>query len=507
MFAKPNLYRIGLSSLFGRRCKLKRYKLSEAASYLIVTDFSDLRFARIGQNSLGLAKVESNDSQSRHVKVSRWLRFVGIGRRNGFRSAWASPYKSIGANTMFSTNRKQHAKRQLDESIHQLTGSLTHARQPFWRLLQIVRGSSTLLRPVLNVKTGDPTNQGRILHACKRLAEYSQHWKRSPEEWIVPSASQAVQFRSLVSHLFDAYPIPKFMARIWLDEQLKPWELNMYLHLAGGRSIRQFELPVPFRLTKIAAMYFMQAPDDLVPMAAVQWARIRSWGSSSLLARRLVKETVLADPTAHEPFWESVIRFLKVNQPISDDEAIAIVNFIHDQRFKPASTVWGPGDWKSGTGSQPLQPEFTVRHRTLRSLRRHMMNWRSELAGNLPLPLVVRKCAWERSSISPLRHQRGTFLWTIDELLTHGDLSIEGRIMNHCVERYVHTCLCRKSSIWSMKIHESERSKRVLTIEVNTKSKAIRQARGRHNAFPDHEATEVLRHWAMVEGLRCTYLR
>ncbi len=55
-----------------------------------------------------------------------------------------------------------------------------------------------------------------------------------------------MQFRSLVSHLFDEFPVPTFMAPVWACAADKPWEIDMYLHLAAGRSVRQFELPLDY---------------------------------------------------------------------------------------------------------------------------------------------------------------------------------------------------------------------------------------------------------------------
>jgi hypothetical protein len=79
-----------------------------------------------------------------------------------------------------------------------------------------------------------------MLRACFRLSQRSDAWQRSPEDWIAPRANPFLQFRSLVSHLLDEYPVPGFMATVWLSEHGQPWELDLYLHLAKGRSIRQF---------------------------------------------------------------------------------------------------------------------------------------------------------------------------------------------------------------------------------------------------------------------------
>lgn len=397
---------------------------------------------------------------------------------------------------MSSHNRKQHAKRRLDDLICRSAPPLTNSHSPFWRLIHAVRASSSFLAPVSGSGRTNPQAAERVVHAVLRMASYWKAWQRTPEEWTAPDASPFVQFRSLVSHLFDDYPVPNFMASVWMSEHDSRWELNLYLHLAAGRSIRQFKLPVSFRLTKRAAAFFMQAPDDLVPMAAIRWSHVRSLGGSNHLARLLADKTVLGAPTEHEVFWESVIRFLVRNYPISDDEVVAIVQFVHQQRFQPAETAWGPG-----AGQQPLQPEFTLQGRTLMSLRRHMANWRTELLAKLPLP-VASTPEWKKTDIKPFRSARKESLSMIDELLTDKELRVEGGIMRHCVATYSQDCARRRTSIWSLKIQEGERRKRLATIEVIPRTRTVWQIKGRANSPPNETALEVIQQWADREGLQ-----
>ena len=399
---------------------------------------------------------------------------------------------------MSSHNRKQYAKRRLDDLICRFAQPLTQSRKPFWRLIHAVRALSRLLVPLPERGWTDPQDAERIVRACVRMANRCEAWQRQPERWTTPDTSLLLQFRSLVSHLFDEYPVPNFMAPVWSCMYDKPWELEMYLHLAAGRSIRQFELPLPYptRITKRAAKFFMQAPDDAHPIGAYRWAQVRAIGGDNRLARLLMMSPSLCAPTEHEEFWESVIRFLIKNLPIAAKEISAIVWFIDQQRFRPAETVWGPG-----AGEQPLQPDFTIKGRSLMTLRRHMANWRTELLARRP-SLVASTPGWERTNIRPFRHAEGDVLWTIDELLTDKELRVEGGIMKHCVATYIHDCARRRTSIWSMKVHEGERRKRTLTIEVRPRTRTIWQARGKRNGPPSEAAKEILHRWANQEGLK-----
>lgn len=402
---------------------------------------------------------------------------------------------------MSSESRKCHAKRQLDDVIKRHALPLGNSTQPFWRLLHTMRSASTMLAPYQGRGSTNPQFAERLVRACFRMAEYCDFWVRSPEEWKAPLATTAIQFRNLVSHLFDMYQVPNFMSRVWLSDHDKPWEFQMYLHLAAGRSIRQFDLPVPFRMSGKTAAFFMQAPDDFASTAAMRWAQIRSLGGDSQLARQLTSRTILAGPTTHETFWESVIRFLVCNQ-IPPDESVEIVQFVHDQKFRPANEVWGPCYWEAGTGTEPLQPELTLQGRSLRSLRRHMAHWETVLAAKKLLPMLNYRKGWERSEILPLIIKRGDEIWTVEELLTREELSVEGGIMRHCVASYAHACYRQNSSIWSMKVQQGEQRRRVLTIQVVPSTKMIWQAKGRANAAPSHQANTVLRLWAGREGLR-----
>jgi hypothetical protein len=394
-------------------------------------------------------------------------------------------------------HRKQYAKRMLDELLGRFANPLWHSRESYWRLIHAVRASSTLLAPSPKRGHTDPRQAERVVRAGSRLAQKSDAWRRPPETWIAPCANAFTQFRSLVCHLLHEYPVPRFMTTVWLCDDDKPWELDMYLHLAQGKSIRQFELPPPYsiRISKSAARFFMLAPDDVSPLGAYRWAHVRSLGGDATLARLLMTMAPLCTPTEHEAFWESVIRFLIVNMPICRSEIIAIVEFVYQQRFVSADTVWGPG-----AGEQPLQPNFTLRGRSLRSLRRHMANWREELSANLP-PLVLATSRWERTPIRPFRHVRDGAIWTIDELLSDRELRVEGGIMQHCVADYSHDCARRRTTIWSMKVQRDSRRERELTIEVRPQTKTIYEALGKRNSPPTAVTQELLDRWAHQEGL------
>ncbi len=332
------------------------------------------------------------------------------------------------------------------------------------------------------------------------MARRMHTWHCIPETWDAPEASPYLQMRSLVQHLFDQYPVPNFMASIWWREPNFQWGAELYQHLAKGQSIRQFSILGTFKVTKRIAALFMQAPDDLLPQEALRWSQVRALGGDERLARILIRKTCLSKTNRAEAFWQTVIRFLISNAPVSAKEIVEIVQFIQQQRFEPAHKVWG-----TGAGDEPVQPDFSMRGRTLMSLRRHMAHWRSELIEKgfvPPQPVNPLDIPWERCRIGSFCLERDGTTWSIEELLTPRELHHEGQVMQHCVASYVSVCASRKTTIWSMKFQKEKIERHSLTIEVRPKSKVIFQARGKHNCDPSDVINEILNRWAAQEGLK-----
>ncbi|MEM6691969.1 MAG: PcfJ domain-containing protein [Planctomycetota bacterium] len=395
--------------------------------------------------------------------------------------------------------RKSGAKWALDELIRD-TAPISNPCHPYWRLINSIRASSQFLSPATCYGIRGLESAQSVLRACLRMGSRFGLWQHEPESWDAPDGGQFIQFQSLVSHLFDQFRVPTFMGPVWRKADCKKWEIRLYLHLAEGKSVRQFDWPAgdDARMTKSAARWFMCAPDDLSPSKAYRWAHVRSLGGDVRLARILAMTPELGMLTKSERFWEGVIRFLVQYLPIEKSEIEAIVRFIHQQRFQTAASVLGR--W---AGNQPIQPNFTIGGRSLMSLRRHMTNWREERLKEIPVCQESPK--WKRADIAPFRQMAGESIWTIDELLSDRELRVEGSIMQHCVATYIRECARRKTTIWSMKIQQGERRRRELTIEVNPESRTILQAKGKRNAIPSSTAVRVLREWAEQERLKLGY--
>lgn len=407
--------------------------------------------------------------------------------------------------TMSVNTRQQHFKLLVDRWITaELNSASIACRGPLERLISTVRSSSKLLSHQ-HSPAADAKSTQRLLRAFTQLAERAPAWIRCPEDWLGVGGSLAVQFQSLVSHLLDAYPVPKFMARVWLADDLDrhAWQLDLYQHLAAGLSVRKFPWPhgMSRQLDKKTAAWFMQAPDELAPMTALRWAQARALGSEPPLARSLATCEILRAPTIDEPFWSSVLRFIVRNQPISIAEALSIVEFVNAQKFMPARRVLRDLNWEGSDGTNPLQPQLTLEGRSLRSLRRHMANWLVELSARVELPPQRTFQDWPASGLVPIQLQMDGCTWVVEELRNQTSLRIEGGIMKHCVASYAHACRHRYSSIWSMKAIANGKRRRVLTIEVSPSTRRIVQAKAAYNRPPSPKAEQVLKAWAASAGL------
>ncbi len=401
-------------------------------------------------------------------------------------------------------NGRDSAKYWLDRHLRRSAKRVSRYKRQYWRLVHAVRSRSQLLTPTSVWDAYACAQATRVICACVRIAQHSDawhpdQWHRAPEQWCPPEGSAHAQLTSLVQHLFEMYPVPEFLTAIWWSERSEYWERDLYLHLARGAGVRRFQWPFELRITKSIARWFVSAPPGMLPFQALRWAQVHALGGDDQLARIIATCTRLREPLDEEPFWETVLRFLIRNMPLSRIEIILIVIFIHCQRFQPGELIWGPGG-----GSEPLQPEFSLRGRTLMSLRRHMANWRDDVRPRLPPP--DQRKSWEPTTISGFEIAHDDEVWTIGELLTDRALFVEGNNMQHCVAEFIDECARRETSIWSMKVCREEIRRRVLTIEVDPESKIVKQAQGKRNSDPSPAARRILRQWAEQEQLNLSEL-
>jgi hypothetical protein len=91
--------------------------------------------------------------------------------------------------------------------------------------------------------------------------------------------------------------------------------------------------------------------------------------------------------------------------------------------------------------------------------------------------------------------------WQMVELIDSTQLRGEGISLHHCVASYANRCYRGTSSIWSLRVWQGEKTRSMLTIEVDPKKRAVIQARGKANCSASGKPLKLLLDWASREGL------
>jgi PcfJ-like protein len=247
------------------------------------------------------------------------------------------------------------------------------------------------------------------------------------------------------------------------------------------------------------AHHFMQAPADCTVEAALRWGQVHALGGDARLVRAVVG-TRLGTSFDHDRFWASVVRFLIANPMLDLAHVGPIIDYIHHQKFTPQEVIVAPGVVERKSSPQP---DFTMKGRTPASLLRQVEAWHRTLA-----KVQQPKAEWPTSGIESFEFVEGTErggtlkIWTITELLSTKSLVAEGRVMKHCVGSYARSCAHGVCSIWSLEVESIDGRSKVLTIEVQSATKLICQARGKCNALPAEKHRGILRRWAEQAGLQ-----
>ena len=404
------------------------------------------------------------------------------------------------------SSRTQGLRNLIDKTIRANLPAASLQRRKFIEFLQFVRAESSLLSPESFRHSQSVDCVAERVRALLRISLASSRWIRPIEGWQCDreqTPSQADQFHSLLRFLFAKYPVPRFMNHVWFGSCVSDCKqgVQIFLKMARGIGPRQSGLPVS--LNKSQAACFMEAPDDLKLMEAIRWSQVLAFGGSAKLARTVLT-TQLRDQQDNEPFWLETLRWLCRAEsedvcPLDDEEVVQIVRFVQLHRFEPAVGVLG----YHTEFALPLQPNLSLRGRSIRSLRRLMVNWRDqiEMPRRLGVDIKPRLSSWGSIGIGGLQVEMGQDLWTIEELLTGHELQVEGGIMQHCVGQYDQSCLRGDSSIWSVRVCRKDKRKRVLTVELCPRRKVILQARGKCNSAPTVAVQKLLRQWARQEKL------
>ncbi len=187
------------------------------------------------------------------------------------------------------------------------------------------------------------------------------------------------------------------------------------------------------------------------------------------------------------PFWREVIHFFCENKnsiPLSE------MNDLIDYLLH----------------AQQVTPDYSLKGRTLASLRKNARDWHWELSR------VKRMgdAKWEPIQIpdeSFKLPRDESVTWHMKQIVSSKELAAEGTSMHHCVYSYQRWCIEGSRAIWSLQRSVQKKgwhstTDRCLTIEMNVETGALVQIRGYANRLPDAEEMAAVRHWASKHCLR-----
>ena len=314
------------------------------------------------------------------------------------------------------------------------------------------------------------------------LAGHYRDWVRPVEEWRPESRNPRRQFGSLARHLLSRYEVPLFMDVAWFrgDGEEGRRQQGWFKHVGVGKNIRTADIPVQF--SKMMAHHFLEASAHCTIEEALRWGQVVGQGGDRCLAEAVIA-TRLGRSFACEEFWEKVILFLVGNPMLDPVWVEPIVDYIYMRKYERQEVALPGGQVEYG---DPPEPNFSMKSRSIPKLLRRVEEWNAQLKKEAKM----RRRQWKSSGFGEFScaeedERTGRMLfWTIQELLSTGELNQEGKAMRHCVGSYSNRCNKGQMSIWSVQVEEEPNEpRRVMTIAIDNKRRIITQARGRCNAL------------------------
>jgi hypothetical protein len=398
--------------------------------------------------------------------------------------------------------RKEQAAARISTEINRLLYKCRRIpwhRGAFLRLLTCVRARTSLLKPT--TRQGAPAWSGPVflIRRLSNLALRLHHWLLPCETWQPTAENPRPAFRSLAHHLLNTYSVPGFMDSVWdLSPGAEGYRQQIwYIDLGRGDSFRSLDLPLV--LTRNMEHFLRQAPDGYTVSQAFRYGEIRGLGGTEALARELVIGRL--GKIVEEPaFWRTVLLFFLAHPEMKLDQVNPVVDFIYSNKFAREEV----GNTQNGVETRAAPwPDFSIKGRTPKSLMRLVTAWHSDLAYADQGPSY----SWPKSNINGYRlvekrpGDEHDFDWTILELLNSTALRAEGREMHHCVYSYAPRCWRGETTIWSLRLRHNHHEKRMATIQVDPRRRAIIQLRAKCNLRPGGRSREIIHQWAATAGL------
>ena len=340
------------------------------------------------------------------------------------------------------------------------------------------------------------------VEALVNLARFAPAHVRQASAWRGSETGWQGAIASLAQHLLGRYRVPRFLAAVWSDPAALEGDERRGWYVAHARGAAFRSLDLPMRMTRRMEHVFLATPDHVSIEQAFRRAELFDAGVPLSLAVAVLDSQMGSD-LRHPAFWRTVWAFLvRHARDVVPDEVGPMMDFIHTIRHKPIAV-------EAATGvvfRDPPQPSFSIKGRTLASVRRLIREWHRRLgfahAGLTWKPSPLRPLTLEDASHDP---SRPATLWHFTELTSGIQLRAEGTALRHCVATYADRCWRGASRIWSLRAQREGRLRHVLTIELDVRRRAVVQARGWANRPASGRPLQLLYEWCARERLRVAF--
>lgn len=310
---------------------------------------------------------------------------------------------------------------------------------------------------------------------------------RPIDAWEPRAKGRERLFRSLFLHLFCDYAIaPCFQGGLFDEDG--PRLGDMIVWVASGGSLFEYaKSRGPIALTRRECHIVASESAERSLVRAIRLAQVRAVSGSERLAQAWAGAPALRRLYAtreDEAFFGSAAEWL-VTRGAKDyvSQVAPLLDFVAAERRR--------------------DPSYSLRGRTLVSLRRGMDAWHEDLARSRATDGITFAPSGLRELTLDLGKHGEREIWRVEEIKTGRALREEGMRMNHCVHSYAWAVQAGQTSIWSLTMEDGKGPTgrwAMATVEVSMRERAIVQVRGRYNRRPTVKELGVLARWASSNG-------
>jgi hypothetical protein len=328
---------------------------------------------------------------------------------------------------------------------------------------------------------------------CKKLLKSELHvagighiallnWAlvRDPMTWKRTSRNIDRQVQSFANHCFAKYVVPDCLSDVWAADS-KAKHRAWYLWIGQGKNIRA-RTDLPLHLTKKMAHLIPDVPKQFAMEEALRWVQVLGLGGDRELAQKILASPLGRNDFQYEEFACTLIQFFIANPMIAQNKLSELVDFAMTQHTTDAA--------------------FSLKGRTAISLVRLSDEWhrqQTRVSGKFV------HYHWSPSGIpgyfQDVRKDDEQYSLYAEELCTSHGLMEEGQRMRHCVFSYANQCRANQSTIFSIRIYQGGKERRLATVEVNLRSRTIVQAQAKSNGSMSARARRTMVNWARESNL------